>query len=75
MSYNVGDTVILDGIKSVIIYKAEEKQEWGQYIVTDKNHDLCYYILGDDFANNTDYATNKWGPEWGWLWNYYRHYF
>ena len=64
MPYSVGDTVILDGVESVIIYKAEEEREWGRYIVVDKNHDLCYYILGNDFVDDNDYETNKWGPEW-----------
>ena len=64
MPYSVGDTVVLDGIESVIIYKAEEEQNWGRYIVVDKNHDLCYYILGNDFVDDNDYETNRWGPEW-----------
>lgn len=65
MAYNVGDTITLDGIESLIIYKADTEQEWGQYIVTDKNHDLCYYFLGDDFVNDSDWENNKWGYEWG----------
>ena len=65
MTYNVGDTVTLDGVESLIIYKADTEQEWGQYIVVDKNHDLCYYFLGNDFVDDNDYENNKWGYEWG----------
>ena len=67
MSYSVGDTVTLDGIESVIIYKAEEEQNWGQYIVTDKNHDLCYYISGDDYVDilYNDKFPGAFGYEWG----------
>ena len=65
MSYNVGDIVTLDGIESVIIYKAEEEQEWGQYIVVDKNHDLCYYIDGDDYVDSEDHTNDPYGYEWG----------
>lgn len=62
MPYSVGDTVILDGIESVIIYDNGSGVEWGRYIVVDKNHDLCYYIKGDDYVND---ETNQWGVEWG----------
>ena len=64
MTYNVGDTITLDGVESLIIYKADTEQEWGQYIVVDKNHDLCYYFLGNDFVDDNDYENNKWGYEW-----------
>ena len=65
MAHNVGDTVTLDGIECLIIYDNGSEAEWGRYIVTDKNHDLCYYSLGSDFVDDTNYSTNKWGFEWG----------
>lgn len=67
MSYNVGDIVTLDGIESVIIYKAEEEQEWGRYILVDKNHDLSYYITGSDYIDSSDYdqSPGTFGYEWG----------
>ena len=73
MAYNVGDTITLDGIESLIIYKADTEQEWGQYLCVDKNHDLCYYISGSDFVNEAhDIGMNasinleaKYGYEWG----------
>lgn len=48
MSYSIGDTVTLDGIESVIIYDNGSEDEWGRYIVADKNHDLIWYIEGTD---------------------------
>ena len=62
-NYSVGDTVVLDGIVSVIVYNSDGEQEWGQYIVADKNHDLCYYSLGSDFVNDMGYSKNQWGFE------------
>ena len=65
--YNIGDIITKDGIEAVCIYKASTKQDWGQYIFVDKNHDLCYYIDGNDYVNSTDYETppGKFGYEWG----------
>ena len=67
MSYNVGDIVTLDRIESVIIYKADTEQEWGQYIVVDKNHDLDYYIRGTDYVDQSSSgsATDTHFAEWG----------
>ena len=74
MAYNVGDTITLDGIESLIIYKADIEQEWGQYIVVDKNHDLIWYIEGtdcmDEDINDPDGTdcinyNYKYGYEWG----------
>lgn len=42
MTYNVGDTVTLDGIECVIVYKADTEQSWGRYILFE-THDLHYY--------------------------------
>ena len=64
MPYSVGDTVVLDGIESVIIYDAGSDQSWGRYIVVDKNHDLCYYINGDDYLGATT-SFSEWAVEWG----------
>ena len=65
--FEVGDVVVKDGIESVCIYKEETKQDWGQYLFVDKNHDLCYYIDGDDYINSDDYNTSPgtFGYEWG----------
>lgn len=40
----------------------------GRYIFVDRDHDLCYYILGNNFTNDSNYETNKWGAEWGGFW-------
>ena len=64
MPYSVGDTVVLDGIESVIIYDAGSDQSWGRYIVVDKNHDLVYYTDGNDYVDD-DTPSNQWGFEWG----------
>lgn len=67
MSYNVGDTVIVDGIESLIIYDNGSETVWGRYIVVDKNHDLPYYIFGENYINdvNRDTYDNTGFPEWG----------
>lgn len=70
MFYSVGDTVILDGIESLIIYDAGSEQSWGRYIVADKNHDLVYYIAGSDYQNESESSSiinsaNQYGYEWG----------
>lgn len=65
MAFSVGSVVQLDGVESVIIYDAGSEQSWGRYLVVDRNHDLCYYFLGSDFVNDSDWENNKWGYEWG----------
>ena len=70
--YEVGDTVTLDGIECVIIYKADTEQGWGKYICIDKNHDLSYYISGSDYDEEYESDTlisesGKYGYEWGGL--------
>ena len=66
-TYSVGDTVVLDGVVSLIIYDAGSEQDWGRYILADKNHDLCYYITGNDYVNSTKYniSPGTFGYEWG----------
>lgn len=70
-TFEVGDVVVKDGIESVCVYKEETRQDWGQYLFVDKNHDLCYYISGDDYVDEEDtenYCINleaKYGYEWG----------
>ena len=67
MSHSVGETVILDGIESVIIYDNGTEDTWGRYICVDKNHDLSYYIRGVDNVNSgstSDSSTTPF-PEWG----------
>lgn len=49
---SVGDTVVLDGIPCVIVYKADTEQSWGQYLCVDRDHDL------NDYVNETAY---EWG--------------
>ena len=71
MPYRVGDTVVLDGIESVIIYDNGSEADWGRYIVVDKNHDLSYYIYGSDYVNEKDTENAcinleaQYGYEWG----------
>lgn len=71
MAYNVGDTVVLDGIESVIVYDAGSEQSWGRYLCVDKNHDLVWYFAGSDFVDrysSSDGCINleaKYGYEWG----------
>ena len=65
--YNIGDIVIKDGIESVCVYKEETRQDWGQYIFINKNHDLSYYITGSDYVNSEDFniPPGTFGYEWG----------
>ena len=68
MAYSVGDTVTLDGIESLIVYDAGSEQSWGRYLCVDKNHDLNYYIKGDDYyPGNGVYSDPSNSPyvEWG----------
>ena len=70
MTYNVGDTVVLDGIESVIVFDNGSEAEWGRYLCVDKNHDLSYYLEGSDFYNEkeSDDVINtsaQYGYEWG----------
>ena len=66
-TFEVGDVVVKDGIESVCVYKEETRQVWGQYLFVDKNHDLCYYITGNDYTDSDDYNTSPgtFGYEWG----------
>lgn len=70
MAYSVGDTVVLDGIESVIIYDNGSEADWGRYICVDKNHDLSYYISGSDYVDESESGLiinndNAYGYEWG----------
>ena len=75
MSYNVGDTVVLDGIESVIVYDAGSEQEWGRYLCVDKNHDLLYYTDGQNAVDSTlnaeDSSTISNAHKYGWEWGGY----
>ena len=62
---SVGDTVTLDGIECLIVYDAGSKQEWGQYLCVDKNHDISFYLEGSDFANANIPSNVNYGYEWG----------
>lgn len=65
-TYNVGDVVTVDGIETLIIADLGEGAENGRYIGVDKNHDLSYYISGDDYVNQSlPVADAKYGYEWG----------
>ena len=64
-SLDVGSTVILEGIESLIIYNSD-----GIIIAVDKNHDLSYYFTGSDYVDESESPTvintaNKYGYEWG----------
>lgn len=70
MAYNVGDTVVLDGIESVIVFDNGTEAEWGRYLCVDKNHDLSYYLEGSDFVNEMESedvinTSAQYGYEWG----------
>ena len=67
---SVGDTVVLDGIESVIIYDAGSEQTWGRYLCADKNHDLIWYFVESDYKDESETtaiinSANKYGYEWG----------
>lgn len=64
---DVGDTIEVDGIPTVVIYKADTEQNWGRYVCVDKNHDLTYYILGTDLVDSATPSDpdNTYGWEWG----------
>lgn len=70
-SFEVGDVVVKDGIESVCVYKEEARQDWGQYLFVDKNHDLVYYFEGRDYVDSgSSYdkpinSAAKYGYEWG----------
>ena len=63
----IGTVIYKDGIISVCVYKADTRQDWRQYIFIDKDHDLCYYIDGNDYVDSNDYdiAPGIFGYEWG----------
>ena len=67
--YYIGDTVTVDGIECLIVYDAGSEQSWGRYLLVDKNHDLVWYISGNDFYNipaQTPLSSSaKYGYEWG----------
>ena len=63
--YEIGDTIMVDGIECLVGYDAQSEQEWGRYILIDKKHDLSYYTRGSDFYNDLyitdDINTCEWG--------------
>ena len=64
--YKIGDTVIVDGIECVVVYDAGSEQSWGRYLLVDKNHDLSYYISGNDYCEKQLPINDaKYGYEWG----------
>ena len=66
MVFGVGDTVFVDGIETLIIADLGEGAENGRYIGVDKNHDLSYYISGDDYVNQElPVESAKYGYEYG----------
>lgn len=66
MSHTVGETVILDGIESIIVYDAGSEQFWGRYLCVDKNHDLVWYFTNDDYVDESlPIENSKYGYEWG----------
>ena len=77
----VGDTINVDGI-DVLIIAALKDGTWvsdigaeGDVVIgVDKNHDLCYYLEGDDFANvelNSSTGLGEVKPKYGYEWGGY----
>ena len=57
----VGDEVTIGGVDCVIAYDAGSEQEWGRYILCEKN-DLHYYTPGLGSGDvNGDYSGKQWG--------------
>lgn len=73
----VGDTINVDGIDVLIIaalkdgtWVSDIGTEGTQCIAVDKNHDLPYYIKGDDYVDANDFndynqSPGTFGYEWG----------
>lgn len=70
----VGDTITVDDIEVLIIATKDAAGAWSttagakgaEYIGVDKNHDLSYYISGDDYVNQSlPIESAKYGYEWG----------
>ena len=73
----VGETVIVNDIEVLVIATKSEGGTWSstadatgvEYIGVDKNHDLSYYMEGNDFLNTEESdaisTEAKYGYEWG----------
>lgn len=71
----VGDTVTVDGIEVLVLAAKDDAGSWNstagaegvEYIGVDKNHDLSFYIVGDDYVDSNDYndSPGTFGYEWG----------
>lgn len=57
-THDIGDTVMFDGIECVIAYDAGSEQQWGRYLLVDKNHNLAYY---NNEAEETGYEWGAYG--------------
>ena len=71
----VGETVTVDDVEVLIIAAKDDAGTWSstngakgvEYIAVDKNHDLSFYVNGDDYVDSSDYdqAPGTFGYEWG----------
>ena len=62
----IGTVIYKDGIPSVCVYDAGGQQEWGRYLFVDRDHDLCYYIFGKDYVDQSELSfLSTPFPEWG----------
>lgn len=71
----VGDVVSVDGIEVLVLAALTNGGTWestkgatgSEYIGVDKNHDLSFYIVGDDYVDSNDYndSPGTFGYEWG----------
>ena len=77
---SVGDVVVVDGIETLVLAVKDDSGAWvstagaqgTECIGVDKNHDLSYYISGDDYVNQKlPIDSAKYGYEWGGIgsWN------
>lgn len=64
--FSVGDTVTVNGVESLVFYKADSEQEWGRYIIVDKIHDIAFYTVGLDLVDvNIPSEEHQYSYEWG----------
>lgn len=71
----VGDTVTVDGIETLVLAAKDDAGNWNstagaegvEYIGVDRNHDLSYYVAGDDYVDSDDFnrSPGTYGYEWG----------
>lgn len=75
----VGDVVSVDGIEVLVLAALADRGTWestegatgSEYIGVDRNHDLSYYLEGDDFVNvgmNNSAGLGEGKPKYGYEW-------